>query len=93
MDVSQEVKTGKLFMVDLAGSERAAQTKVRVPSQYFCVSLSISYQLAILVHFPMCVSVFRIKENGCWKVRILIDLSWLLGTASMHWEDLQKCSM
>lgn len=27
MDVSQEVKTGKLFMVDLAGSERAAQTK------------------------------------------------------------------
>ena len=28
MDVSQEVRTGKLFMVDLAGSERAAVTKV-----------------------------------------------------------------
>ena len=29
MDVSQEVRTGVLFMVDLAGSERAAVTQVR----------------------------------------------------------------
>ena len=31
MGVSQEVRTGKLFMVDLAGSERAAVTKVIMP--------------------------------------------------------------
>ena len=29
MSVSQEVRTGVLFMVDLAGSERAAVTQVR----------------------------------------------------------------
>ena len=28
MNVSQEVRTGVLFMVDLAGSERAAVTQV-----------------------------------------------------------------
>lgn len=28
MDITQEVKTGVLYMVDLAGSERAAVTKV-----------------------------------------------------------------
>ena len=29
MNVSQEVRTGVLFMIDLAGSERAAITQVR----------------------------------------------------------------
>ena len=30
MNVSQEVRTGVLFMVDLAGSERAAVTQVHI---------------------------------------------------------------
>lgn len=33
MSVSQEVRTGVLFMVDLAGSERAAVTQVRYKCQ------------------------------------------------------------
>ena len=37
MNVSQEVRTGVLFMVDLAGSERAAVTQV------YIVSLSAYY--------------------------------------------------
>lgn len=33
MSVSQEVRTGVLFMVDLAGSERAAVTQVRIAAR------------------------------------------------------------
>ena len=34
MNVSQEVRTGVLFMVDLAGSERAAVTQVGTKNQF-----------------------------------------------------------
>ena len=40
MDVTQEVRTGRLFMVDLAGSERAAVTKVEY---IMCIQYMYTY--------------------------------------------------
>ena len=66
-DITQEVRTGKLFMVDLAGSERAAQTKVgtyvREPRrtvtghiQYICRLIIIIYVCTyVLVLYVMSV--------------------------------------
>ena len=53
MDISQEVKTGKLFMVDLAGSERAAQTKVWLTTVHARGVCTLTCMLVC-----MCVCIF-----------------------------------